>query len=398
MSPLDPIALSQALIRQASLSDQDDPGAIAVLEEVLVPLGFTCHRITCEGVVAGVPVENLYARWGKGVPNLCFGGHTDVVPAGDLAGWSVDPFAGVIVASGARENPSSVIHHPSSILIGRGAVDMKAAIACWVVAAAEYLEAHKDFKGSLSFLITADEETGSHGMPATLEWLKKHGEKIDACIVGEPTNPSKLGEMAKIGRRGSLNFTLAVEGKQGHVAYPKLADNPVTTLVEILHRIKNTPLDSGNAHFQPSNLEVVNIEVGNKATNVISARAKAVFNVRFNDSYSRKKLTEWVRAQCDAVTKNYTLETDRGSESFLTQPGRLSDIVVAAVKEITRKTPELSTTGGTSDARFIKDICPVVEFGLINETAHKVDEQVAVEDILGLTKIYGEIIARYFGG
>lgn len=373
---VDAVALSQALIRQRSVIDERDGGAITLLEKELKKLGFTCHRIEVKSA-SGVTVPNLYARRGTSGKNLCFAGHTDVVPVGDEKAWSVDPFAGTI---------------KSGNLIGRGASDMKAAIAAMVAASATYKG-----KGSISFLIAGDEEGGSKGTPAVLEWLKKKGEKLDACIVGEPTNPTKLGQMVKIGRRGSMSFAITVKGKQGHVAYPDAADNPITTLVKILHALKGEPLDNGTEFFPASNLEIVRMDVQNKALNVIPAQARADVNIRFNPTYTREKLEKWIKKRCSSVTKNYTLEKlEKGSEAFLTEPGELSDIVQAAVKKVVGKKPVLGTTGGTSDARFIKNACQVVECGLINATAHQVDEQVAVAEIEAITKIYEEILKGYF--
>jgi len=379
---IDPVKLSQELIRCPSITPED-AGAIAVLEKVLTALGFKCTRLkfSDEG---SAQVENLYARYGTASPNLCFAGHTDVVPVGDVEAWDVDPFAAEI---------------RDGMLIGRGAVDMKPAIAAWVAGVEKFLEGNKEFRGSLSLLITGDEEdVAINGTVKVLQWMKKTGEKIDACVVGEPTNPQKLGEMAKIGRRGSMNFTLTVNGIQGHVAYPDKADNPVTNLINILHRLKNNKLDNGTDFFQPSNLEITSIDVGNKTSNIIPAKATAKLNVRFNDNFNPESLTRWVKAYCNEVTSQFILNNEKGFPAFVTQPGFLSKTVVEAVKAVTGAAPKLSTEGGTSDARFIKDFCPVIEFGLINNMAHKVNEQVAVEDIKNLAEIYKEIIARYFKG
>ncbi len=374
-------ALSQSLIRQASISGEPDPGALDVLQEALEGLGFACHRLPFseEGTY---DVDNLYARIGTDGPNLCIDGQTEVEPDGDGAAWSEDPFAAVI---------------QDDMLIGRGAVDMKPAIAAWVAAASRILEQGQP-NGSLSLLITGDEESEAiNGTQKMLDWLAEQGETMDACIVGEPTNPTKLGEMAKIGRRGSITFNLTVHGQQGHVAYPESADNPITTLMNILHALKKEPIDDGNEFFPPTNLEITTVDVDNPATNVIPNDAKARFNIRFNTMQTGQGLKEWVEKICQDYADKYTLEARQSADAFITKPGRLSDIVVGAVTQVTGSKPELSTTGGTSDARFIKDSCKeVVEFGLINKTAHQVNEQVAVADIERLTDIYAAIISAYF--
>ncbi len=373
---IDPVKLSQKLVQQASISGQPDPGALDILQEALENIGFTCTRLPFaeEGTY---DVDNLYARRGESGKNLCFAGHTDVVPVGDADGWDVDPFAAEI---------------RDGVLIGRGAVDMKPAIAAWVAAAADV-----EVDGSISLLITGDEEADAiNGTRKMLGWLEENGEQVDACIVGEPTNPEKLGEMVKIGRRGSITFDLTVNGKQGHVAYPAIADNPVPRLVNILHMLVNTSLDDGSEYFQPSNLEVTTIDIGNPASNVIPAKVFTRFNIRYNDHHNSAKLIKFVENICQQNARGYELKHRLTGESFLTEPGNLSDIVVSAVEEVSGIAPALSTTGGTSDARFIKDICPVVEFGLINKTAHKVNERVAVADILVLTEIYKQVILKFF--
>lgn len=382
--PIDPVTLSQALIRCPSVTPED-AGALGVLESALGKMGFECQRLPFSEK-GTAEVQNLYAAYGDGSPNLCFAGHTDVVPAGDEKAWTVNPFAAEI---------------RNDMLIGRGAADMKTAIAAWIAAVSRFLESEErprdPFKGRLSLLITGDEEGVSiNGTRKALAWLQTHGEVLDACIVGEPTNPATLGEMIKIGRRGSISFHLVVKGVQGHVAYPDQADNPITKLVQILARLKAEPLDQGTEHFQPSNLEITNLQVSNAADNVIPAYAAARFNIRFNDRHTQKSLVQWVCRECEIVTKHFTLEHYGSGEAFVTHPGFLSSLVMGAVKEVTGKTPALSTTGGTSDARFIKDVCPVVEFGLVGATAHKVDEQVSTADIEVLTHIYECIIRRYF--
>ena len=313
-------------------------------------------------------------------------GHTDVVPPGERKAWGVDPFEAII---------------KNGVLIGRGAVDMKPAIAAWVAAVSRFLESserpRETFRGRISLLITGDEEgEARYGTRKVLEWLKARGEKLNACIVGEPTNPKKLGEMIKIGRRGSVSFVLTVHGTQGHVAYPDLADNPVTRIIQILSRLKAHQLDKGTEFFPPSNLEITSMNVQNPASNVIPADAEARFNIRFNDQHTGGSLLEWVHAQCKTVAKDYTLEHHLSGEAFLTPPGYLSQLVSRSVESITGYKPELSTTGGTSDARFIKDVCPVVEFGLINETAHKVNEHIGVDAIQSLADIYERILRGYF--
>lgn len=374
---LDPVALAQELIRCPSITPKEE-GVLNTLEKHLKSLGFKCERITFSDT-PGEPTENLYARLGTAQPNLCFAGHVDVVPTGDASRWSVDPFAAVI---------------KDGYLIGRGAEDMKGAIAAFVAAVSELKSPPK---GSISLLISGDEEgVATNGTRKVLPWLKEKGEVIDACIVGEPTNPHTLGEMAKIGRRGSAYGKITVHGKQGHAAYPHLAENPVMSLIEILHSLKNTELDKGSKFFPPSNLQVTTIDVGNPAGNVIPAEAKAQFNIRFNDQHNAKSIEEWVRALINKVKANHELAWRVSGEAFLTPPGKLSSLIVEAAKEVTGLTPELSTTGGTSDARFIKDICPVVEFGTTGSTAHAIDERVKVDDIVKLKDIYMKVLQKFY--
>ncbi|MEX2451652.1 MAG: succinyl-diaminopimelate desuccinylase [Rhodospirillales bacterium] len=378
---LDPVELSRALIRCPSVTPAD-AGALGVLEKTLSGLGFDCHRLkfTAENTP---DIDNLYARFGTGSPNFCFAGHTDVVPVGDEGGWAVPPFEARI------ENGK---------LYGRGASDMKTAIASFAVAAQRFLAEHGDtFKGSISFLITGDEEGPAiNGTKRVLEWLAARGETLDACIVGEPTNPENLGDMIKIGRRGSLNVKLAVRGVQGHSAYPHLADNPVPKVLKMLSALNDTPLDDGNDHFQPSTLAITTIDVGNPATNVTPAQVHAAFNVRFNDEHTSESIIAWVKKTCDAVTPDYDMDVHVTGESFLTPPGPLSDILSRAVEKSTGRTPELSTTGGTSDARFIKNYCPVAEFGMSGQTMHKTDEHVSIADIKALADIYQTVLEDYF--
>ena len=374
---IDAVSLTQKLIQCPSITPID-AGVMSVLIDVLEPLGFTCHRVTFNDA-PGEPTENLYARLGKSQPNLCFAGHVDVVPTGDASKWSVPPFDAVI---------------KDGYLIGRGAEDMKGAIGAFVAAVSEY---RQSFNGSISLLITGDEEgVAINGTKKMLPWLKAKGEVIDACIVGEPTNPTALGQMAKIGRRGSAYGNLVIHGKQGHVAYPDLADNPVTTLIAMLHQLKIAQIDEGSAFFPPSNLEVTTVDVANTAGNVIPMQANAKFNIRFNDRHNATTIKQWVCTQLDSIGKPYTLEWRISGESFITPPGKLSDIIQQAALEVTGITPELSTTGGTSDARFIKDICAVVEFGTTGVTAHAIDEKVKVDDIVNLKTIYLKILQKFF--
>ena len=378
---IDPVELAIELIRCESVTPRD-AGALTVLENVLEGVGLTCHRLPFQSP-GTEKVDNLYARIGTTAPHFCFAGHTDVVPEGDRADWVVDPFAAKIIGDD---------------LVGRGATDMKGAIAAFVAALAAFLNEHDgDLPGSISLLITGDEEgVAINGTKKVLEWMAAEGEILDDCLVGEPTNPNDLGEMIKIGRRGSVSAWLTVEGTQGHVAYPHLADNPIPRLMEMLAAITEQPLDEGLEHFQPSNLEVTSIDVGNSATNVIPARAKAAINIRFNTNHTSESLIAWLRSSFDAVGGDYQLETHITGEAFLTPPGPLSDLVAAAVKDTLGREPALSTTGGTSDARFIKDYCSVAEFGLISQTMHKVDERAAVADVVALARVYKAVLERYF--
>jgi len=349
-----------------------------VLTGALVGLGFTCHRV--ESASGGPLIRNLYARLGKEGPNFCFAGHTDVVPVGK--GWTAEPFAGEVV---------------DGRLVGRGAADMKGAIACFVAAVARLLEDGTP-KGSISLLITGDEEGPAvDGTVKVLDWLAARGETLDGCIVGEPTNPRLLGEMMKIGRRGSLNCRLTVLGTQGHSAYPHLADNPIPRLLDILRRLTENPLDEGNAHFQASTLALTTVDVGNAATNVIPAEARAGFNIRFNDMHSGASLRAWIEGIVAEAGGEVEVVVEISGESFLTPPGPLSARLAEAVAAETGLSPDLSTTGGTSDARFIKNFCPVVEFGLVGQSMHKSDEQVAVADLETLTRIYHRVLKGEVG-
>ncbi|MDQ4136501.1 MAG: succinyl-diaminopimelate desuccinylase [Pseudomonadota bacterium] len=381
-----PLALAQGLIRCPSVTPEEG-GALAFLAQVLGDAGFEVHRPVFSE--PGTPdVENLYARWGTGRPYLLFAGHTDVVPPGNAERWSHDPFGGVI-ADGE--------------LYGRGAVDMKGGIACMVATALDFLRDHPDFTGSIGFLITGDEEGPAvNGSVKLLEWAHARGERFDHCILGEPTNPDRLGDMVKIGRRGSLTGRLVVHGRQGHVAYPHLAENPIRGLVRLLDALMAEPLDDGTEHFGASNLEVTTVDVGNPASNVIPAEAHAVFNIRFNDTWSPESLEAELRRRLQAGAGNvirYTATFEpTNAVAFMTEPDAFVGFMVDAIEAETGLRPALSTTGGTSDARFIKSYCPVVEFGLVGQTMHQTDERVPVADLDRLAAIYRGVLERYFGG
>ncbi len=378
---VDALELARALIRCPSVTPADK-GALDTLQAALDGLGFTCHRLTFSE--AGTPdVDNLYARLGNAAPNFCFAGHTDVVPVGNAAGWTVDPFGAEII---------------DGVLYGRGATDMKGSIACFVEAVSRFIGRRgAGFGGSISLLITGDEEGPSiNGTRKVLDWMTEQGETLDACIVGEPTNPAALGDMVKIGRRGSLSGFLTVHGTQGHTAYPHLADNPLPKLVAMLAAISGEQMDEGTAHFQPSNLQLTTVDVGNTATNIIPGEARATFNIRFNDLHSSDSIVDWLRGKFDSVGGDYDVDFQRTGEAFLTPPGPLSALLSSAIRDATGLTPDLSTTGGTSDARFIKDFCPVAEFGLISQTMHKTDERVALSDLAQLTDIYEAVLDGFF--
>ncbi|MFZ4689862.1 MAG: succinyl-diaminopimelate desuccinylase [Polymorphobacter sp.] len=376
----DPLALAQELIRCASVTPAD-AGAQDVLAAALTGLGFEIHRLRL-GEAPDGPIDNLFATIGSGYPHFAFAGHTDVVPTGDVAAWSVDPFAATI-ADGR--------------LVGRGAADMKGAIAAFVAAAERHLA--RGAKGRLSLIITGDEEgPATHGTAPMLDWLETHDLVPDLCLVGEPTSARVLGDMIKIGRRGSVNAWITVNGAQGHVAYPHRADNPVTRLVAILAALKARHLDAGTDWFDASNLEITDIQVGNPATNVIPAQAHARINIRFNDRHSGAELEAWVRAVVAEHAPSAEVTVKISGEAFLTEPGAFSAIIADAVTAVTGLTPELSTSGGTSDARFIRRLCPVVEFGLPGASMHKVDESVAIADVTALAAIYTGVLQRVFAG
>lgn len=379
----DPVDFASALIQKPSVTPLE-AGVLDLLQSQLEAIGFTCRRMRFEE--AGTdPVDNLYARIGDTAPVFMFAGHVDVVPVGDAEAWSQDPFCGSV---------------DNGILFGRGASDMKGAIAAFVAAAASFVETHRDQMGSIALLITGDEEGPAvNGTKKMLEALAADGEAFDACITGEPTNPSEMGEMIKIGRRGSLNGTLIAKGVQGHTGYPHLADNAAHRLVTLLSALTALELDTGSDHFQASTLAISTIDIGNTATNVIPAEAKAVFNIRFNDLHDSSSLEEMVRDVLDKAaggSDKYDLSIAVSGESFLTPPGELSEILMAACEDVLGRSPELSTTGGTSDSRFIKDYCPVVDFGLVGKTMHKVDEQVPTGDVVALSKIYEGVLQRFF--
>jgi succinyl-diaminopimelate desuccinylase len=392
--PTDPVENLAALIRCPSVTPAEG-GALTALEEMLAPVGFSVERPTFSE--DGTPdVENLYARLSGNGPHLMFAGHTDVVPVGDEAAWTHPPFSAEIA---------------NGMMYGRGAVDMKGGIACFVAAVARYVEKHGGLKGSVSLLITGDEEGPSiNGTTKLLDWAAGKGEAWDAAIVGEPTNPNTLGDMIKIGRRGSVSADLVVNGRQGHAAYPHLADNPVRSIVALLDALLHPALDEGTDDFQPTNLEVTTVDVGNPAVNVIAAKAKASFNIRFNDTWTPETLQAEIHNRLDRAASRTRLRPgkderidfeliwrDRPSPVFLTRNDKLTDTLSASVGAVTGLTPTLSTSGGTSDARFIKDFCPVVEFGLVGQTMHMVDERVALADLETLTQIYLRFLEDWFG-
>jgi succinyl-diaminopimelate desuccinylase len=385
----DALSIVRDLIRCPSVTPAD-AGALGVLENLLKSAGFEVHRVTF-GEPGTADIDNLYARIGDSAPHITFAGHTDVVPAGDEAAWSHGAFSGDV---------------KDGFVYGRGAVDMKGGIACSVAAVLDYLRDHggkprEDGKGSISFLITGDEEDISvNGTIKLLQWAAARRERFDHCVLGEPSNQEVMGDCIKIGRRGSQSGTLIVEGVQGHVAYPHRAQNPVPDIARLIVAISDEPLDRGSAQFQPSNLEFTSVDVGNTATNVIPGQARAKFNIRYNDLHTQDSLRKLVEERLAKAAGNRIRARiewlPSNSNVFLTKPGPFTDLAVAAIDEVTGRRPALSTTGGTSDARFIASYCPVIEFGLVGQTMHQVDERAAVADIEKLTKVYRRILDRYF--
>jgi succinyl-diaminopimelate desuccinylase len=378
------ITLAKELIRFPSITPVD-AGVMKFLAKKLNTLGFKCKILNFKDKNSK-PVKNLYARLGNSQPNFMFAGHLDVVPPGNLNDWTVKPF-----------NPSI----KKNYLIGRGANDMKSAIASWVVAVSKYISVYKKINGSISLLITGDEEGAAiNGTKKVVDYLKKKKEKIDFCLVGEPTNPNKLGEMIKIGRRGSITGELMIIGTQGHVAYPHRANNPSNIIVKILKELKEIKFDKGTKDFQPTNLEVTKISIDNTADNVIPGIANATFNIRFNNKHSSSKLKIKLNKIFKKITKrsksNFKIEYRVSGEAFLTKPNKTTYMIQNIIKKITKIKPQLSTTGGTSDARFIRKIAPCLEFGLVGKTMHKVDEAVSISDLKKLTEIYSEILKNYF--
>ncbi len=384
MQKINELQLAKELIRFPSITPTD-AGVMRFLEKKLKKLGFKTKILEFREKKSK-PVKNLYARLGNKTPNFCYAGHLDIVPPGNIKDWTVNPF-----------KPSVKQGH----LIGRGANDMKGSVAAFVSAVSIFLNKNKKFKGSISFLITGDEEGDAiNGTTKVIDYLKKKKEKINFCLVGEPTNPNRLGEMIKIGRRGSLTGILTILGIQGHVAYPHRANNPSTTLIKILNELKNIKLDKGTKNFQPSNLEVTKIYIDNNADNVIPGIAQATFNIRYNDKHSsdslKKKLNKVISKISKKNKSKFKIEYRVSGEAFLTKPNATTFMIQNIVKKITKIKPKLSTTGGTSDARFIKNISPCLEFGLVGKTMHKVDEAVSLSDLKKLTKIYSLILENYF--
>ena len=384
MQTINELQLAKELIRYPSITPID-AGVMKFLEKQLRKLGFKTKILEFKEKNTK-PVKNLYARLGTKGPNFCYAGHLDVVPAGNLKDWTVNPF-----------RPSIKKGH----LIGRGANDMKSSIAAFVSAVSIFVKNNKKFNGSISLLITGDEEgIAINGTKKVVEYLKKRKEKINFCLVGEPTNPNKLGEMIKIGRRGSMNGRLSVIGVQGHVAYPHRANNPSTALVQILKELKEIKFDKGTKDFQPTNLEVTKINIDNTADNVIPGLANATFNIRFNNKHSsnsiKTKINKILKKICNKNKSNYKIEYSVSGEAFLTKPNQTTYMIQDIIKKITKIKPELSTTGGTSDARFIRKIAPCLEFGLVGKTMHKVDEAVSLGDLKKLTLIYSNILKNYF--
>ena len=384
MQNTDELKLAKELIRFPSVTPKD-AGAIKFLSKRLKSLGFKCKILKFKDKNSK-PIKNLYAKLGTNKPNLCYAGHTDVVPPGNLNDWTVNPFKPIV---------------KKNYLIGRGANDMKSSIACFISAVNKFKKKKLKFKGSISLLITGDEEGYAiNGTKKVVEYLRQKKEKIDFCIVGEPTNPNKLGEMIKIGRRGSLSGKIEISGTQGHVAYPQLLNNPINTLVEICKKLKQMKLDNGNKNFQASNLEFTRINVNNKAYNVIPAKAFANFNIRYNNLHTssslKRKINSVIKKICKKNKCKYKVDYMANGEAFLTRPNKTIFMAKKIIKKITKINPKFSTTGGTSDARFIRKISPCLEFGLVNKTMHKIDECVSISDLKKLTNIYESILVEYF--
>ncbi len=376
---LSELKLAKELIRKPSITPKD-AGAINLLAKNLRSLGFNCKIIKFKNI------KNLYAKLGKSSPNFCYAGHTDVVPPGKISSWRINPFKPKVI---------------NNKLIGRGASDMKASIACFVAAVSKFKSKNKKFKGSISLLITGDEEgIAINGTKRVIKYLKRKREKINFCLVGEPTNPNNLGEMIKIGRRGSMTGRLTIFGVQGHVAYPHAAKNPSNIIIKILKKIKDLKLDKGTKNFQPSNLEITKINIDNHADNVIPGLATAVFNIRFNDRHSASSLKRKLNKIFKSITKSnkcrFKIKYEVSGEAFLTKPNKTTYMIQNIIKKITGIKPKLSTSGGTSDARFIRNIAPCLEFGLVGQSMHKIDESVSVTDLKKLTKIYENILVSYF--
>ena len=375
-----PIELTKTLINCRSVTPEND-GAIEQVSHWLEEIGFKSEILNFEEE-GTASIKNLWSKMGSKGPTICFAGHTDVVPTGNIDEWSSDPFDA---------------NEVNDKIIGRGAADMKGSIASFISATNRFVKEYPDFPGSIGFIITGDEEgCAINGTKKILTWMKSNNISFDDCIVGEPTNPNSLGEMIKIGRRGSVNGVITVKGLQGHVAYPHLADNPIPKLIKILENLINQKLDDGTEHFQPSNIEITSIDIGNTATNVIPKEASANFNIRYNDIFDREKIEEEVHNRIRSLNYDYSIKFEHSGDSFLTSPGKLTKNLSKIIEDQTGNTPELSTSGGTSDARFIKDYGNVVEFGLIGATMHKVDESASIKDIKNLTEIYYQLLKKYF--
>lgn len=378
---MDVVQLTQKLIACESVTPKDD-GAQALLSDFLKGVGFSCHHMVFGGTDGEYEVPNLFARLGDGGKHLCYGGHTDVVPVGNPDDWSHGPFTPTI---------------KDGVLYGRGASDMKGSVAAFACAVRDYVAKHGAPNGSISMLITGDEEAiAINGTVKVLEWMQEQGHVPDVALVGEPTNPEHLGQEIKIGRRGSLNGHITVSGQQGHVAYQHLADNPLPRLTKLVDLLASHTFDEGTEFFPPTNLEITTIDVGNEATNIIPATGQASFNIRFNELWSKASLIEKLNQLLDETSIDYEIEYEGNAESFITQPGEWSDIVAGAVEDVSGKRPAYTTNGGTSDARFVVNYCPVIECGAVNDTIHQVDENAAVQDLHDLSAVYLRVLERYF--